>query len=286
MNDRISVGQAGLNGRRHALYRFFDASDVLLYVGITVDIGARFKKHRGDKPWWDQVDHIGIQKFPSRREAEDAERKAIKEEQPLYNVVHNEFVEVDGRSDTRKDLALELLHTIVNAAPGSFTYTTTLAEVRRESEESGTELESDEVEVLKRLIDAHEGELHSYRSACRIILNAIPDDRLEQYRRVEIQGWNDDFNGEIEIDTDYLDHSVIRRIASDLAWDGLSSANVAQREHFLALAKERNPNGRDYSFVIRDAYTYYKADLRGRLEELIRSEDARRNPPNGEEAPF
>lgn len=92
MNDRISVGRAGLNSRRHALYRFFDRSDVLLYVGITVDMGARFKKHGGDKPWWPQIDHIGIEWFETRQEALEAERNAITEEQPLYNTTHNSFI--------------------------------------------------------------------------------------------------------------------------------------------------------------------------------------------------
>jgi len=97
MNDRISIGQAGLNGRRHVLYRFFDQSDVLLYVGITVDPTARFKKHRGDKPWWDQIDHIGLEHFATREEALEAERKAIKSEEPLHNIVHNQMI--DGHFD-------------------------------------------------------------------------------------------------------------------------------------------------------------------------------------------
>lgn len=286
MSDRISIGQTGLNNRRHALYRFYDASDVLLYVGITVDPGARFKKHGSDKLWWSEVDRIGIDHFVTRLEALEAERKAIKSEQPLHNVVHNEFVNADGRSDTRRDLALELLHTFVNAAPGSATYQMALTELRQEAEESGNALESDEVEVLKRLIDSHESELHSYRSAVQNILAAVPDGQVELYRRLEIEEWNRDLGEEYSIATDYLDHSVIRRIAADLAWQGLASATAEEREHFLSFAKDRNINDRDYQFVIRDAYTYYKAHLSGRLEEMVRLEDERRNPPKNSEAPF
>lgn len=286
MTGPISIGQAGLNGRPHALYRFYDRSDVLLYVGITVDPGARFKKHGGDKEWWTEVDRIGIEHYATRTEALEAERKAIKEEQPLHNVVHNQFVQADGRSDTRRDLALELLHTFVGEPPGSGSYNLVLSELRQEAEESGIELESDEVEVLKRIIDTRFGELHSYRSATQDILAAIPDDRLHEYRRREIQEWDVEFGGEYPIDTDHLDHNVIRRIAADLAWQGLSSAPAEERERFLSLSKDRNINGLGYHFVICHAYAYYKAYLNGQLEEMVRIEDEKRNPSQGEEAPF
>lgn len=74
----------------HALYRFFDENGVLLYVGITADIGSRFKKHRGDKPWWYAVSTIRIERFPTRPAVLAAEREAIRSERPLWNVSHNE----------------------------------------------------------------------------------------------------------------------------------------------------------------------------------------------------
>lgn len=284
MSSPISIGQASLNTRPHALYRFFNSTDVLLYVGITVDPGARFKKHGGDKPWWGQVDRIGIEHFATRADALDAERKAIKEEKPLHNVVHNEFVPADGRSDTRRDLALELLHTFVGEPPGSPGYDMALAGLREEAEESGNAMESDEVEVLKRIVDTRFGELHSYRRATQDILDAIPDERIEHYRALEIEEWDEEFEGEYPIATDYLDHSVIRRVAADLAWQGLASAPAEERERFLNFAKSRTELG--YRFVILHAYTYYKAHLTGQLDEMVRAEDEQRNPPPGEEVPF
>ncbi|MEU4410701.1 GIY-YIG nuclease family protein [Streptosporangium sp. NPDC023963] len=74
----------------HALYRFYDATGVLLYVGITADPGVRFKKHRGDKEWWTEVANIRIEKLPTRAAVLDAERRAIREERPLWNVAHND----------------------------------------------------------------------------------------------------------------------------------------------------------------------------------------------------
>ncbi len=74
----------------HALYRFYDASGVLLYVGITADPGVRFKKHRGDKAWWTEVANIRIAKHPTRTAVLAAERRAIREERPLWNIAHHD----------------------------------------------------------------------------------------------------------------------------------------------------------------------------------------------------
>jgi predicted GIY-YIG superfamily endonuclease len=72
----------------HALYRFFDAGGDLLYVGITNDPGRRWGRHANDKPWWHEVDHIEIERYPDRESVLAAEQKATKEERPKYNVVH------------------------------------------------------------------------------------------------------------------------------------------------------------------------------------------------------
>jgi predicted GIY-YIG superfamily endonuclease len=74
--------------RTHALYRFFDAGSDLLYVGVTNDPGRRWGQHANDKPWWHEVDHIEIERYPDRESVLAAERKAIQEEHPRYNVVH------------------------------------------------------------------------------------------------------------------------------------------------------------------------------------------------------
>lgn len=73
----------------HALYRFFDASSVLLYIGITADPGSRWKQHRDDKPWWVDVGNITVETYPDRTSVLAAERAAILAEKPLHNVVYN-----------------------------------------------------------------------------------------------------------------------------------------------------------------------------------------------------
>lgn len=71
------------------LYRLYSAQGVLLYVGIADNIPSRLKQHSKDKPWWPEVASTAFQQFPSRAEAEAAEKRAIQSEQPLHNVVHN-----------------------------------------------------------------------------------------------------------------------------------------------------------------------------------------------------
>lgn len=89
MSHRSSAPRTSLNNLHHALYRFYDHTDVLLYVGISADLPGRMQNHRRKKPWWALVDHIGIEHFDSRKEAMEAEKAAIKTEEPLYNDAHN-----------------------------------------------------------------------------------------------------------------------------------------------------------------------------------------------------
>ena len=75
--------------RRTVLYRFYGARDVLLYVGVTGNPGQRWTDHLKTKPWWSKVRRQTAEWFESREAAEEAERRAIETEQPLYNVVHS-----------------------------------------------------------------------------------------------------------------------------------------------------------------------------------------------------
>ncbi|MEV1013740.1 GIY-YIG nuclease family protein [Micromonospora sp. NPDC049801] len=95
MPRRVSAATLALENQPHALYRFFDRTDVLLYVGITADLPTRLKSHRKGKPWWTQVANITIEPFETRQEALDAEKRAIREEGPLHNDQHNPHVWVE-----------------------------------------------------------------------------------------------------------------------------------------------------------------------------------------------
>jgi predicted GIY-YIG superfamily endonuclease len=78
-----------LEARPHALYRFFDVEDRLLYIGITAGLPQRLMRHADGKPWWLQVAKITVEVMPGRAEVLAAERAAIRAERPLYNIRHN-----------------------------------------------------------------------------------------------------------------------------------------------------------------------------------------------------
>lgn len=73
----------------HGLYRFFSVDSVLLYVGISVDPGRRLTQHAAVKDWWREIATITISQYPDRTSVLVAEKIAIEEEKPVYNVIHN-----------------------------------------------------------------------------------------------------------------------------------------------------------------------------------------------------
>lgn len=75
--------------KRAALYRFFNATGELLYIGISNDPKVRWSAHAGDKRWWPEVAEKAVDWFPSREVAEQAEIAAIAKESPRYNVTHS-----------------------------------------------------------------------------------------------------------------------------------------------------------------------------------------------------
>lgn len=77
-------------GMTTVLYRWFDQENLLLYLGISDDLGKRFAAHKGKSSWVAFAHRQTLEWFPSRDKAEFAEVDAIKVEQPLFNGMHNE----------------------------------------------------------------------------------------------------------------------------------------------------------------------------------------------------
>lgn len=80
-----------------ALYRYFDENDRLLYVGIAVDVSSRHKTHVASSRWMTLAARSTIDRLPTRKAAEDAERKAIENEHPLFNKQYNDTLEARDR---------------------------------------------------------------------------------------------------------------------------------------------------------------------------------------------
>ena len=81
----MSPVSEAVRAQRTALYRLYDGSEQLLYVGISNDPDHRWTQHATDKPWWSLVTRRAVEWHPNRGEAEKAELAAVKTEGPLYN---------------------------------------------------------------------------------------------------------------------------------------------------------------------------------------------------------
>lgn len=80
-----------------ALYRYYDTEDRLLYVGITDNLIVRTLDHVQGSSWAEFATRATIERHPTRKEAEDAERAAIKAERPLFNSQHQDTPEARRR---------------------------------------------------------------------------------------------------------------------------------------------------------------------------------------------
>ena len=69
-----------------ALYRHFDTEGTLLYVGISLRPMTRTKEHVTLSGWADQIANVRIEYFPTRKEAMEAEARAVLEENPVHNI--------------------------------------------------------------------------------------------------------------------------------------------------------------------------------------------------------
>jgi hypothetical protein len=68
-----------------ALYRYFDDS-TLLYVGISKSPMSRMIHHSKRAKWWPRATSVTFEHYGTREQAENAERIAIRDEMPEFNV--------------------------------------------------------------------------------------------------------------------------------------------------------------------------------------------------------
>ena len=68
------------------LYRHFDANGVLLYVGISINAVNRLSQHKDVSSWFNDISSVTIEKFNTREEVLEAEKIAIRKENPIHNI--------------------------------------------------------------------------------------------------------------------------------------------------------------------------------------------------------
>ena len=73
----------------YCLYRCFDDHGKLLYIGITGNFAQRTFNHEQNSKWFRKARNLTLHHFQSREATLDAEREAIKNERPIYNIMHN-----------------------------------------------------------------------------------------------------------------------------------------------------------------------------------------------------
>jgi predicted GIY-YIG superfamily endonuclease len=71
---------------RFIVYRLYDESGRLLYIGSTGNARRRQYEHSCESWWWPQVARIRVQMFGTREAAQAAERAAVSVEAPAFNV--------------------------------------------------------------------------------------------------------------------------------------------------------------------------------------------------------
>jgi hypothetical protein len=98
------------------LYRHFDGGGRLLYVGIAwTSLERLMNGHRSGSHWFDQITRIEIERFPSRVDALAAEKAAIRDEKPMFNLWTDTRRGIQCRSDDDKQEIGRLLTAISGA---------------------------------------------------------------------------------------------------------------------------------------------------------------------------
>lgn len=107
--------RTGVRRQETVLYRYYDAEDVLLYVGVSANMPGRLEGHEADSTWMDFAHWSTLEHFPDRADAEAAEIAAIETDRPIFNILHNETPDrvrriVDYLIDRdRRDLLVPLI---------------------------------------------------------------------------------------------------------------------------------------------------------------------------------
>lgn len=73
----------------YALYRYFDATGRLLYIGESGILPARETQHIARSRWMPFAASSTIERYPTAEKLKAAERQAIRAERPLFNIRHN-----------------------------------------------------------------------------------------------------------------------------------------------------------------------------------------------------
>ena len=78
------------------LYRAYGDNDELLYVGISGKWSERLHQHERTSEWMEETAFVTIERFQTREEVSEAEKRAIKNEKPIHNKAFSDEFETTG----------------------------------------------------------------------------------------------------------------------------------------------------------------------------------------------
>lgn len=131
----LLTGQVEWTDDATALYRLYDGSGVLLYVGIARNVAFRFAHHAAEQSWWHEVARKTVTWYAGRQLADGAETAAIAAERPRHNVAKRPGpVSAPGLTPAGNETAAAKRERALAELP------IVLATVRRELEAAGHKL--------------------------------------------------------------------------------------------------------------------------------------------------
>jgi predicted GIY-YIG superfamily endonuclease len=71
------------------LYRHYNSAGELLYVGISLSSLTRLARHKSRSGWFQEIACVDLEVFDTKEEALEAEKKAIRNERPKFNIRHS-----------------------------------------------------------------------------------------------------------------------------------------------------------------------------------------------------
>lgn len=108
-----------MKNRTYHVYKHFDASGALLYVGVSIDAtGNRLREHRSKSAWFESIARIETQDFPTREAAIAAEAEAIRNEQPKFNRAPGAVVVAKRRERDRELQENDMARKLAPLHPG------------------------------------------------------------------------------------------------------------------------------------------------------------------------
>jgi hypothetical protein len=160
-----------------SLYRHFNKARALLYVGISVNPLERLRGHRATSHWYEQIEIVTIEHYPTREVALDAEVEAINTEKPLYNIarVEKSATKLEQEKIEREEQARRVAEENLHAA-AAFEQQLKATQQERQAAAHKQQLEEQERQKLDILRREQAGEMKKRRPSW--------DGRLETYRSI------------------------------------------------------------------------------------------------------